>query len=100
MILFAALLAVAFAIAGATAFVMFWPITLVHLRDRHAGVLAGFGSFAFASPTALGWLLSGRYRELSDRNLNGLATPSRLALMSIIGGLAAAGVLFAFGSLR
>ena len=35
MILFFALLFVAFAIAGATAFVIFWPLTLVHIRDRH-----------------------------------------------------------------
>jgi hypothetical protein len=33
-VLFFALLFVAIAIAGATAFVIFWPLTLVHVRDR------------------------------------------------------------------
>ena len=35
MILFFALLFVAMAIAGACAFVIFWPLALVHVRDRH-----------------------------------------------------------------
>ena len=100
MILFLALLGIAFAIAGATAFVFFWPMTLVHLRDRHAEALAGFGGFAFASPKALGWLLSGRYRALGDPRLDGLATPSRLALLSVMFGLAAAGILASVGTLR
>ena len=35
LVLFLALTAFAIAIAGATAFVIFWPLALVHIRDRH-----------------------------------------------------------------
>lgn len=94
MILFFALLFVAFAIAGASAFVIFWPLTLVHIRDRHPGVRAELGPAAFASPSALRWLLQRRYRGAGDRNLDGLATPAFLSLMAIILGLLAAGVLW------
>lgn len=94
MLTFLALVCVAVAISGATAFVFFWPMSLVHLRDRHAERLAGFGDFAFAAPQALGWLLRGRYRELRDPMLNGLCTPAWLALWSIILALLAAGVLY------
>jgi hypothetical protein len=52
MILFFALLCVAVAIAGATAFVIFWPLTLVHIRDRHPGVRAELGPAALSSPFA------------------------------------------------
>ena len=94
MILFFALLAVAFAIAGATAFVIFWPLTLVHIRDRHPALDAELGAGAFAKPSALGWLLQRRYRAAGDRNLNGLATPAFISLVSIIGGLLSAGALW------
>lgn len=94
MILFFALLFVAFAIAGATAFVIFWPLTLVHIRDRHPAMQDELGRGAFAKPSALGWLLRRRYREADDRNLNGLATPAFLSLMTIIGGLAFAAGLW------
>ena len=40
LVLFLALLFVAIAIGGATAFVIFWPLTLVHIRDRHAAIRA------------------------------------------------------------
>ena len=46
MVLFFALLFVALAIAGATAFVIFWPLALVHLRDRHPDVRAKLGDAA------------------------------------------------------
>ena len=39
-VLFLALLAFAIAIAGATAFVIFWPLALVHIRDRHPQITA------------------------------------------------------------
>lgn len=96
MLTFLALVAVAVAISGVMAFVFFWPMALVHLRDRHAERLAGFGEFAFAAPTALRWLLTGRYRDLRDPNLNGLCTPARLSLWSVIVALLAAGVLIVF----
>ena len=94
MILFFALLFVALAIAGFTAFVIFWPLTLVHVRDRHAAIASGFGAGAFLKPEALLWLLSGRYRETHDPGLTGLATPARLSLLTIIAGLACAGLLW------
>ena len=94
LILFFALLFVALAIAGFTAFVIFWPLTLVHVRDRHAPIAASFGAGAFLKPEALGWLLSGRYRETRDPSLTGLATPARLSLLTIIAGLVCAGLLW------
>lgn len=96
MLTFLALVAIAVAISGVMAFVFFWPMALVHLRDRHAGLLSGFGGFAFAAPSALQWLLAGRYRDLRDPGLNGLCTPARLSLWSVIFALVAAGVLILF----
>lgn len=96
MVTFLALLGVAVAISGFMAFVFFWPMALVHLRDRHRETLRGFGSFAFADPGALRWLMSGRYRQLRDASLNGLCTPAMLSLWSIVVSLAAAGVLALF----
>jgi hypothetical protein len=90
---FLALVAIAVAISGVMAFVFFWPMALVHLRDRHTAQLARFGAAAFASPLALQWLLSGRYRELADPALDGLCTPARLSLWSVILALVAAGLL-------
>jgi hypothetical protein len=94
MILFFALVSLSLAIAGATAFVIFWPLALVHLRDRHPAILASLGSLSFINPTSLGWLLRGQYRATDDRNLSGLATPARLSLLTIIGGVVMAGILW------
>ena len=94
MILFLALFALAIAIAGASALVIFWPLTLVHLRDRHPQIHGGFGGAAFANPKALWWVLGGGYREVPDRNLSGLATPARVSLMTILFGLSASGLLW------
>jgi len=94
LILFFALLSLALAIAGATAFVIFWPLMLVHVRDRHPVLQAELGSNAFARPSAWAWLLRGGYRAVRDRNLDGLATPARLSLWTIIAGLTGAGVLY------
>jgi hypothetical protein len=94
MILFIALVALALAIAGATAFVIFWPLTLVHLRDRHPQLRDGLASPAFAHPSALWWLLNGGYRVAKDRNLDGLATPARISLGVILLGLGISGVLW------
>ena len=93
-ILFLALLFVAMAIAGATAFVIFWPLALVHIRDRHPAIKALLGEGAFLKPSALWWLLRGGYRATPDTSLSGLATPARIALSVIILGLALAGVLW------
>jgi hypothetical protein len=93
-ILFFALVFFSLAIAGFCALVIFWPLTLVHLRDRHPDVRARLGASAFANPSALWWLLNGGYREACDRNLSGLATPARVSLATILFGLAASGVLW------
>ena len=94
LVLFLALLFVAMAIAGATAFVIFWPLTLVHIRDRHPGIGALLGEGAFLKPSALWWLLRGGYRATPDRSLSGLATPARISLAVILLGLALAGLLW------
>jgi hypothetical protein len=94
MILFLALCCFGVAIAGFTAFVIFWPLTLVHIRDRHPEITAQLGTGAFARPAALGWLLSGHYRASRDSSLSGLATPAKISLLVIFGGLAGAGLLW------
>lgn len=94
MLLFFALLSVAMAIAGACAFVIFWPLALVHLRDRHPALRSRLGEGAFLRPSALWWLLSGGYREARDRAFTGLATPAMLSLATILAGLAGAGALW------
>ncbi len=99
MILFLALCFVGVAIAGFTAFVIFWPLTLVHVRDRHPAITAELGSGAFLKPAALGWLLSGRYRNTRDTSLTGLATPARISLLTIIFGLVMAGALWSLSEL-
>lgn len=99
MILFFALLFVATAIAGACAFVIFWPLTLVHIRDRHPQLKARLGEGAFLKPSALRWLLSGGYRATPDTSLSGLATPARISLLVIILGLVLAGLLWLFSLL-
>ena len=94
MILFFALLFVAIAIAGASAFVIFWPLALVHIRDRHPQITAQLGAGAFLKPSALAWLLRGGYRSVRDPSLSGLATPARISLLVIFLGLGLAGMLW------
>lgn len=87
MTLFFALCFVGVAVAGFSAFVIFWPLTLVHLRDRHPALAEAFGAGAFLKPDALRWLLARRYRDQRDSGLSGLATPAWLALLTIFIGL-------------
>ena len=94
MILFFALLFVAVAIAGFCAFVIFWPLSLVHIRDRHPGLQRVLGEGAFARPSAWGWLLRRGYLDADDANLNGLANPARISLLTIIAGLVCAALLW------
>lgn len=94
MILFFALCFVGVAIAGFCAFVIFWPLTLVHIRDRHPAIATGFGPFAFLDGNALRWLVFGRYRVLDDHSLSGLATPARIALLVVWFGFGMAGLLW------
>ena len=93
MILFLALCCIGVAIAGLSAFVIFWPLTLVHLRDRHPQLHAQFGPGAFLGRQPLGWLLHRQWSALADRSLSGLAGPARLALLTLLGSLALAGLL-------
>ncbi|MEZ0470194.1 hypothetical protein [Luteimonas salinilitoris] len=94
MTLFLALCFVGIAIGGACAFVIFWPLSLVHLRERDPQLRARLGEGAFLKPSALGWLLSGGYRESRDRQFTGLATPARIALMTVLAALGMAGLLW------
>ena len=80
------LLFLATAIAGAGAFLIFWPLALVHIRDRHPALKTTLGTGAFYKPAALWWLLRGGYRDAGDRQLSGLATPARVSLaLTILG---------------
>lgn len=95
MILFLALCFVGIAIGGACAFLIFWPLSLVHLGERDPALRAQLGEFAFLSPSALAWLLSGRYRQQSsDHRFTGLATPARIALATTLFGLCMSGLLW------
>jgi len=94
LILFLALSCIGVAVAGISAFVIFWPLSLVHLRDRHLDVRASLGESAFLSPKALGWLLRGQYREVSDRQFTGLATPARVSLICVLSALGMSALLW------
>ncbi|GGD42992.1 hypothetical protein [Pseudoxanthomonas indica] len=93
MLLFFALCLVGVAIAGFSAFVIFWPLTLVHIRDRHAALTAQWGEGAFLKPEALRWLLARGYRAQADASLSGLATPARISLIVMVASLALSGLL-------
>jgi len=93
MMLTFSLIGVATAITGASAFAFFWPMTLVHLRDRHPADHARIGAMRASS---LAWLLAGRFRLANDPGLDGLGTPARIALVVLLAGLAMAAV---FGAL-
>ncbi len=85
------LLGVAIAITGGMGFAFFWPMTLVHLRDRYPDVHARLGGAGVLAMPSLLWLLAGRFRESRDPALNGLGTPARIALTVLLTGLASAG---------
>jgi hypothetical protein len=94
MVLFFALCFVGVAIAGFSAFLIFWPLTLVHVRDRHPALASEFGEGAFLKPGCLRWLLAGGFKAIADRSLSGLATPARIALLVMLGGLGMALLLW------
>ena len=93
-VLFAALCFIGVAIGGITAFVIFWALSLVHLRDRHPTVHAGLGPGPFLGGKALRWLLGGAYRQVRDAQFTGLATPARVAGFVIIASMAASAILW------
>lgn len=95
MILFFALIGVAIAISGVLGFLFFWAMAQVHLRDRQAALSQSLPGIGFVSPRALAWLLSGSYRRLADKGLDGLALPAQVCLWAAILGLLAAGALVA-----
>ena len=84
------LLGVAFGISGLMGFVFFWPMTVVHLRDRHPDLHARLGGAGMVAAPTLLWLLAGRYRDAHDPGLDGLGTPARLALATTLLGVASA----------
>jgi hypothetical protein len=84
------LLGLAFAITGLMAFAFFWPMTLVHLRDRYPAVHAQLGAAGVLAASSLLWLLAGRFHESRDPALDGLGTPARIALIVLLIGLACA----------
>ncbi len=89
LVLTLALSFIALAIAGCTALAIFWPLSKVHLRDRHPdwkNQLGGSNQWA--------WFLFGRFGQLNDGNLNGLARPAQVALWTIITGLVGAWILW------
>jgi len=94
MTLFFALCFVGVAVAGFSAFVIFWPLTLVHIRDRHPALAERFGSGAFLRPDALRWLLGRDYRLSTDRSLSGLAAPAWVSLLTLLAGLGMAALLW------
>nr|WP_269450680.1 hypothetical protein [Stenotrophomonas sp. MMGLT7] len=91
--MFLALCLVGVAVAGLSAFLIFWPLTLVHVRDRHPRIAEDFGQGAFLRPAALAWLLRRHYRDAGDPALSGLATPAWLALLTLFAGLGMAAAL-------
>jgi len=82
------------AVAGVSAFVIFWPLALVHLGESHPEVRATLGESAFLAPAALHWLISGRYRAVKDRQFTGLATPARVSLICILSSLGMSALLW------
>lgn len=81
---------IALAISGATALAIFWPLTKVHLRDKHPewreDHLQGSNEFV--------WFFRGGFAKLKDRDLNGLARPLQFALWTIAFGLLGGWVLW------
>lgn len=86
------LLGVAIAMTGTMAFSFFWPMTVVHLRDRHPALHARLGGSGMLAPSTLLWLLAGHHHDARDPALDGLGTPARIALAVLLLGLAAAAV--------
>lgn len=96
MTLFFALCFIGVAIAGFSAFLIFWPLTLIHIRDRHPALATEFGAGAFLKPDSLRWLLARDFSRIPDRSLSGLAAPARIALLVMFSGLGMALLLWLF----
>ena len=94
MLLFIALTLVGVAVGGLTAFVIFWPLALVHMRDRQPELRTRLGTVPMLDPKALRWLLAGGYRAAGDRNLDGLATPAKVSLLVVLSSLLGSALLW------
>lgn len=81
-------------IAGVGSFAVFWPLSLMHLRERHAALAAELGAYAFMKPSAIVWLLRGGYRVARDPLLSGLATPARISIIAATAGAILMAVLW------
>lgn len=88
------MLSAASAIAGTGAFAIFWPLTLVHVQERHEALAMRLGPGAFIKPSAIGWLLRGGYRAAGDPSLSGLATPARVSFIVAVAGIILVAVLW------
>jgi hypothetical protein len=62
----------------------------VHIPDRHPGLQGVLGEGAFPRDVGLGLAAAARYLDANDANLNGLANPARISLLTIIAGLVCA----------
>lgn len=89
--MFLLLLATGIGLSGITGYLIFGPLAYRHLQDRKRTV----GAHAFA-PSFLAYVLGGRFRALSDRNLNGLATPAQVLLICSIAGALGAVLILLF----
>ncbi len=94
MIEFLLLMSAGTVIAGTGAFALFWPLSLMHLHERHAALAAELGAGAFMKPSAIAWLLRGDYRVAQDPSLSGLATPARVSFIAAIAGAILVAVLW------
>lgn len=90
MVITIALFLIAFAIAGGTALAIFWPLTHVHLRDRHPA----WRETHLQRDNVWLWFLFGRFSKLGDASLSGLARPLQIALWVIISGLLGGWILW------
>ncbi|UXI66984.1 hypothetical protein [Tahibacter amnicola] len=85
--LFLMLVALAVAVAGATAYLMSWPLVATQLRDRHPAQRPLVGVTPF-SPGGFVWFLRFAWRRLGDKDLSFLAFPASVAAWGIAVGSA------------
>lgn len=85
-----ALFFIAMAISGFTALAIFWPLTKVHLRDRHPN----WRDEHLQKSNEWLWFFTGRFSRVGDPNLNGLARPLQISLWVIMTGLLGAWFLW------
>ena len=84
--LFCLLLSLGLAIAGATAYLMCWPLVSTQVRDHHEALLPEIAGGLFA-PASFAWLLRARYRRVADASLNFLGLPASVGAWCIVLGM-------------